>query len=87
MIALGMMVTCCGIVGLGCVVWSRTSLRALGWQTQGLLHAVHHRALDPVPLTMKFIFALMMSMVTVRTRSLWPSAVAHTLLWAIAGNS
>jgi membrane protease YdiL (CAAX protease family) len=175
MIAVGSMITCGGIVGLGCVVWGRTSLRNLGWTMRGqavrlilfglvltalftscvfgvyagmggrdgvqtlalaitampkderlfffimgtrnafleetlfrgallqalaerwgltiaivlssAMHALHHRTLEAIPLLVKFVFALVASVVTVRARSLWPSAIAHALLWAIAGNS
>jgi membrane protease YdiL (CAAX protease family) len=49
------------------------------------IHALHHRAFAPVPLLVKFTFAVVMATSVVRTRSLVPAAIAHALLWTIAG--
>ena len=69
-----------------------TALRArLGGHSAVLIssaiHASFHRSLDPVPLLVKLVFAIAISAMVVRTRSLVPGAIAHTLLWAIVGNN
>lgn len=174
-IALGALVTCGGVVGLGCVLWGRRSLRELGWTGRGrpaamlgaglaltgivvvlvfaayaglagldgvhglveamaslplerrvfflvmgakvafveetlfrghlckaietrggtvvavvassVVFALFHRTLSPVPLLMKLVFGLLFATAAVRTRSLWPSAIAHTGMWAIIADN
>jgi membrane protease YdiL (CAAX protease family) len=45
--------------------------------------AIYHRTLEPVPLAMKFVMGLLFAAAAVRARSLVPSTLAHSLLWAI----
>ena len=45
------------------------------------------RELTPLPLLMKVLFGVMFAVATLRTRSLVPAAVAHTLMWAIFANN
>lgn len=49
--------------------------------------ALYHRSLDPVPLGMKLLFGLVFATAAVRTRSLWPSLMAHTGMWAIVADN
>jgi membrane protease YdiL (CAAX protease family) len=172
-ILVGTLVACCGIVGLGCVVWAKRSLASLGWRapdptllvllgllltvllfagvfamaavlggseqvrdfTLAIVHmpagervffalmgardafveetvfrgllltslarrmsapaaivltsvvfGLYHRELFPVPLLlMKMALGTLLSVFALVSRSLVPSWIAHSLLWAIAG--
>jgi membrane protease YdiL (CAAX protease family) len=175
LISAGILVTCGGVVGLGCVVWARRSLASLGWRAphpvrlvglglaltallfagvlgivallggrpaveqfvaavvnmpaserlfftimgakvafaeetvfRGLLlsslverlgsvaavvltsvvFGLYHRAVFPVPLLlMKMALGLLLGAFTLASRSLVPSWMAHSLLWAVAGDN
>jgi membrane protease YdiL (CAAX protease family) len=52
-----------------------------------LIHAIWHRGLNPISLSMKVLVALLMGVVAVRTKSLVPSAIAHALSWAVLGSA
>jgi membrane protease YdiL (CAAX protease family) len=175
LIVAGTLVTCGGIVGLGCVVWARRSLASLGWRAphpvrlallgflltallfagvlgivallggtlgveafasavvnmpaserlffaimgakvafaeetvfRGLLltslaqrlgpatavvltsvvFGLYHRAVFPVPLLLlKMALGLLLGVFTLASRSLVPAWMAHSLLWAVAGDN
>lgn len=175
LIAAGILVTCGGVVGLGCVVWAGRPLASLGWRAphpvrlvalglaltallfagvlgivallggrpaveqfaaavvgmpaserlfftimgakvafaeetvfRGLLlsslttrlgpvaavvltsvvFGLYHRAVFPVPLLlMKMALGLLLGAFTLASRSLVPSWMAHSLLWAVAGDN
>lgn len=52
-----------------------------------VVFALFHRTTDVLPLTMKLLFGLVFALTMVRTGSLWPSAIAHTLMWAIVADN
>jgi hypothetical protein len=63
------------VVWLGCVVWGKAS------HLDDLAHV--SRTFLSVGLWMKLFAGIVLALSTLRTRSLLPGAVAHTLLWAI----
>ncbi len=52
-----------------------------------VVFAFYHRTLSPVSLVMKAMFGVIFALFTLRSKSLVPSAIGHTLMWAIVGEN
>lgn len=60
---------------------------ALGVVVSSVIFALYHRTFATVPLSMKLVFGLIFAVTTLKSRSLVPSTIGHTLLWVIVGNN
>jgi uncharacterized protein len=50
-----------------------------------LVFAVYHLSFAPLPLAGKVLLGLVFGLLSYRTRSLYPGAIAHAMLWMVAG--
>jgi membrane protease YdiL (CAAX protease family) len=52
-----------------------------------IVFALFHLSLHPAGLLVKFLFGVIFGVLWVRSQSLWPPAIAHALIWLMAGSA